>query len=190
MNGVSGHGRDARVGPLRWNGLPGRAARFLIETDAASALEVARCDLVAQGFAAGDGGFGERVVQSGSEWIAHDLYLGDGEISRKRGVLTWLLEDTGLELLVPFRRPATPTLIVACARPRRAGAELVIASHVSVRGASDSNDAAPLLRRVWDGLEERFRADGVFVSREKLWRIENDGSPASQKVVRDLLGWR
>ena len=70
------------------------------------------------------------------------------------------------------------------------GAELVIASHVSVRGASDSNDAAPLLRSVWDGLEERFRADGVFVSREKLWRIENDGSPASQKVVRELLGWR
>ncbi|UIN29440.1 hypothetical protein [Microbacterium binotii] len=190
MNGVSGRGRDARVRPLRWNGLPGRAVRFLIETDAASALEVARCDLVAQGFAAGDGGFGERVALSDSEWIAHDLYLGDVGISRKRGVLTWLLEDTGLELLVPFRRPATPTLIVACARPMEGGAELVIASHVSVRGASVSNDAAPLLHSVWDMLEERFRADGVFLSRDKLWRIENDGSPASLRVVRDLLGWR
>ncbi|MDY0829502.1 hypothetical protein SK224_10265 [Microbacterium sp. BG28] len=164
--------------------------RFLIQTDAASALEVARCDLVAQGFAAGGSGFGERVAQSGSEWIAHDLYLGDVGISRKRGVLTWLLEDTGLELIVPFRRPATPTLIVACARPTQGGAELVIASHVSVRGASESNDAAPLLRSVWNRLEERFRAEGVLVSREKLWQIENDGSPASQKVVRDLLGWR
>jgi hypothetical protein len=190
MSGVSGHGRDARVRPLRWNGLPGRAVRFLVGTDAASALEAARHGLVAQGFAAGDGRFEAGVRQSESEWIAHDLYLGDAKVSRKRGVITWLLEDSGLELFGPFRRPATPTLIVACARPMIGGAELLIASHVSVRGASDSNDAAPLLRRACDGLEERFRADGVFVSREKLWRIDNDGSPASAAVVRDLLGWR
>ncbi|GAB3153536.1 hypothetical protein GCM10027058_22350 [Microbacterium neimengense] len=190
MSGLSGYGREARVGPLRWNGLPGRAARFLIAAEASWGLDVAVHELVKRGFATGDGGFGTRVQASGTEWIAHDLYLGDVQVSRKRGVITWLLEDTGLEMLRPFRRPATPTLIVACARPMQGGAELVIASHVSVRGASDSNDAAPLLRSAWDGIEERFRADGVFGSREKLWPIENDGSPASQKVVRALLGWR
>ncbi len=190
MSGISGHGRQARVGPLRWNGLPGRAVRFLIDTDAAPALEMAGRDLVAQGFAAGDGSFEERLRRSDSEWIAHDLYLGDVRISRKRGVITWFVEDSVLEFLPRFRRAATPTLVIACARPTREATELLIASHVSVRGASDSNDAAPLLRRAWDVLEERFRADGVFISRETLWKIENDGSPASQKVVRDLLGWR
>ncbi|MDR6198625.1 hypothetical protein QE374_000534 [Microbacterium sp. SORGH_AS428] len=190
MSGISGHGRDARVGPLRWNGLPGRAARFVVETDAACARDAAVRALELQGFAGGDDGFEEQVLASGSEWTARNLYLGDVTISRKRGAMTWLVEGSGLDFLVPFRRAVTPTLVIVCARACAEATELLIASHVSVRGASDSNDAAPLLRRAWDGIEERFRADGVFVSREKLWRIENDGSPASRKVVRDLLGWR
>jgi len=186
-----GRGRDARIGPIRWNGLPGRAARFIVtDSDVAAVLTIAVQCLESEGFERGAGEFVEKVQDMRSGWVAQDLYLGDIRKSWRRGAVEWFTEGTGLDLFVPFWRGATPTLIVACARATREGTELVIASHVSVRGGADSNDAAPLLRRSWDALEQRFRADGVFVSREKLWKIENDGSPASQKVVRELLGWR
>lgn len=185
-----GRGRDARIAPIRWNGLPVRAVRFVVADDAPAAMDSAVTRLESEGFASGDGEFAQKVTATGSDWIARDLSLGDIRTSWKRGAVDWFLEGTGLDLIPGFWRGATPTLVVACARPGSVGTELLIATHVSVRGGSDSNDAGPLLLRAADALEKDFVARDVLVSREKLWKIENDGSPASQKVVRDLLGWR
>jgi hypothetical protein len=39
-------------------------------------------------------------------------------------------------------------------------------------------------------MEAAAVADGTLISHEKMLGIRNDGSPASQQMVEDLLGWR
>lgn len=63
---------------------------------------------------------------------------------------------------------------------------MVIFAHVSVRGWTSSNDAAPLLKAALD----RVEASASVVSREPMHGIPNDGAPASQAFVREVLGWR
>lgn len=185
-----GDGADMRIAPVRWNGLTRGGARFVVRIDPAAALSAAVDRLQEEGFAPGDDTFRRRLQSEGSEWLAQDLRLGDVRKSWKRGIIAGLVEDTGLEFFPRFWRGATPTLVVACARATSDGTELVVYPHVSIRGGSDSNDAYPLVRRAVTALDERFAAEGVLVSREKLLGIKNDGSPASQKVVKQLLGWR
>lgn len=187
---MRGRGHDARIGPMRRNGLKSGGARFVARLSAPELLDAAVRALAAEGLQPGDQTFQEKVRASGSEWLVQDLRLGDVETSRKRGAIAFWIDGTGLELLPRFWRGATPTLVVASARDGDAGAELVVFPHVSTRGGSHSNDANPLVQRALDVLTGQLTNQNVFVSRENMRGIKNDGSPASQAVVRDLLQWR
>lgn len=50
--------------------------------------------------------------------------------------------------------------------------------------------AARRLRESADAISATCAADGTLVSQEQMTGIRNDGSPASQQMVRELLGWR
>lgn len=186
---MRGKGGDARVTPVRWNGLSSGASRFFVTVSPQEAVSAAAAQLAAEGFTNRGDEFDQKLRAAGSEWVAQDLLLGDIRKSWKQGLVAWVADGVGLDLFPAFWRPVTPTLVVACARSVPEGTELVIYPHVSIRGGADSNDAFPLVRRAVAALEERFTGQGAFISREKMRGIKNDGSPASQKVVKDLLGW-
>lgn len=179
-----------RVAPARWTGFSFGGGRFILTIDPRSALNIAVEHLHATGFDKGDDTFQRILSEAGSEWLAQDLRIGDIKKSWKRGLLAWAVEDTGLEFFKPFWRGVTPSLVVACTRPIDAGTELVIYPHDSIKGGSDRTDSRPLVREALHTLEHRFAEAGQLVSFERMRGIKNDGSPASQKVVRDLLGWR
>lgn len=187
---TSGAGEDTRIAPAGWYSFTSGGGRFVVRTDAQAAMQAAVAQLQAVGFAIGDGTFQRLLTESGSEWLAQDLRLGEIKRSWKRGVVAWLVEDTGLEFFRPFWRGATPTLVVSAARATPAGTELVIYPHVSILGGSDANDAGPLMRTTLMALHDHFSSGETLISFERLRGIKNDGSPASQAVVRDLLGWR
>ena len=187
---TSGHGEQMRVAPVRWPGFAWGGGRFFVRTDAASAMRVAVAQLQAVGFALGDDTFQRLLAAEGSEWLAQDLRLGNIRESRKRDLIVWLVEDTGLEFFRRFWRGATPTLVVAAARETPRGTELVLYPHASVRGGSYQDDASPLMRTSLMALTDHFAGNGTLISSEKLHGIKNDGSPASQAIVRKLLGWR
>ncbi|MCR2792891.1 hypothetical protein NQ156_07430 [Microbacterium sp. zg.Y625] len=187
---VAGSGEQMRIAPVGWYSFTSGGGRFVVRTDPQAAMQIAVAQLQAVGFALGDGTFQRLLHESGSEWLAQDLRLGEIKRSWKRGVVAWLVEDTGLEFFRPFWRGATPTLVVASARATPAGTELVIYPHGSILGGSDANDAGPLIRTTLAALNDHFSKTGTLVSAERMRGIKNDGSPASQAVVRDLLGWR
>ena len=89
-----------------------------------------------------------------------------------------------------LRRRATPTVVVASARAHADGAELVVFTHPTLIGWSTTNDAAPLVSAAVDRVEAQYAAVGRLVSRETLRGTRNDGAPASQEFVREVLGWR
>ncbi|WP_159500006.1 hypothetical protein [Microbacterium sp. 18062] len=66
----------------------------------------------------------------------------------------------------------------------------MIYPHVSTIGGSDQKDTNPLMRQALAALDEEFARTDVLVSRETIRSIKNDGSPASQAVVREMLDWR
>lgn len=185
-----GSGEDAHVGPVRWNGLTRGGARLVVRDDPESVVRRARDALVAAGFTDGGESFSTAIRESASEWVAQDVRLGDVARSWKRGVVEFFAEGTGLELFPKFWRGASPTVVVACARRTPEGSELVIYPHYSIRGGADRNDAAPLVRRAVQDVSDAYAASGALLSSAKLLSIKNDGSPASQAVVREVLGWR
>ncbi|MDL5350368.1 hypothetical protein [Microbacterium sp. zg-YB36] len=187
---TAGAGEEMRIAPIGRHGFTSGGGRFVVRTDPGTVMEVAVAQLQAVGFALGDDTFQRLLTESGSEWLAQDLRLGDIKRSRKRGLIAWAVEDTGLEFFRRFWRGATPTLVVASARATPAGAELVIFPHASTRGGPGGNDAGPLIRTTLAVLNDHFSDAGTLVSFERMRGIKNDGSPASQAVVRDLLGWR
>ncbi|MDQ1178030.1 hypothetical protein [Microbacterium sp. SORGH_AS_0421] len=187
---MRGFGEDAHVGPVRWNGLTRGGARMLVHDDPASTVRRATDALIAAGFSDGGDTFATAIRDSGSEWVARDVRLGDIAKSRKRGVVEFFADGTGFDFFPRFWRGATPTVVVACARRTPEGAELIVYPHYSVRGGADRNDAAPLVRRAVEGLSNAYSASGALIFSEKLLSIKNDGSPASQAVVREVLGWR
>ncbi|MDU0346098.1 hypothetical protein RWH44_10330 [Microbacterium sp. KSW2-29] len=163
---------------------------MLVRDEPAAAVRRAVDALIAAGFSDGGDAFATAIQESGSEWVARDVRLGDVAKSWKRGVVEFFAEGTGLEFFPKFWRGATPTVVVACARRTTKGAELLVYPHYSVRGGADRNDAAPLVRRAVQGLSDAYEGSGALISSEKLLSIKNDGSPASQAVVREVLGWR
>lgn len=183
-------GEDAHVAPLRWNGIDPGGARLVVNEDPVDLLRTAVDVLVRSGFVDGGDAFANAIGQLGSEWVARDVRLGDITQSRKRSVLEFFTEGTGLEFFPRFWRGATPTLVVAAARSVGDASELVIYPHYSTRGGSYANDAAPLLRRTVTEIADLYRSRNRLVSSEKLLSLKNDGSPASQAVVREVLGWR
>lgn len=84
--------------------------------------------------------------------------------------------------------------------------ELVLYPHTSAKGEpAGALGAACRLRTAYEAIAAAGNADAgtaaagtaaagaaaaALVSREKLVGIRNDGSPASQQMVRELLGWR
>jgi hypothetical protein len=162
----------------------------MVSADAQSAVDAAVESLVAQGFTRGSEEFSQKLRASGSEWVAQDVRLGDVKKSRAQELKSWVADGFGLELLPAFWRPVTPTLVVACARVTDQGTELIVYPHKSTRGSAPRNDAFPHLRAAMAALESGFAAQGGLISREAMFGIKNDGSPASQKVVKELLGWR
>lgn len=179
-----------RVAPFGGTGVSFGGGRFLVTVDERAALEAAVEHLRTAGFASGDDTFQRLLSETGSEWVAQDLRVGDVKKSWKQSFIAWAAEDTVLEFFRPFWRPVTPSLVVACARASDAGSELVIYPHDSIKGGSDRGDSRRLVQGALQSLKERFSAAGQLVSLERMRGIKNDGSPASQKVVRDLLGWR
>lgn len=179
-----------RIAPARWSGFSFGGGRFIVTIDPRAALDAAVEHLHAVGFDAGDDTFQRLLSDGGSEWLAQDLRIGDIKQSWKRSFIAWAVEDTGLEFFKPFWRGVTPSLVVACTRTTDAGTELVIYPHDSIKGGSDRTDSRPLVSEALQTLERRFSEAGQLISFERMRGIKNDGSPASQKVVRDLLGWR
>ncbi|WZH36314.1 MAG: hypothetical protein PIR02_16340 [Microbacterium enclense] len=137
-------------------------------------------------FDLGDDRIARALRQRGSEWVAQDVRIGHPDPAWNTGFVDAMLSDTVLTVVPGLWRRATPTVVVASARAHEDGAEVVVFSHPTVRGWTSSNDAAPLLTAALD----RVDATGRVVSRTKMHGIPNDGAPASQAFVREVLGWR
>ncbi|BAJ76299.1 hypothetical protein MTES_3335 [Microbacterium testaceum StLB037] len=185
MGGWRGRGESLRVRPLSLGGLA-RGARLIVRDTPEAALALALDALRQERFDVGDDRIARALCDRGSEWIAQDVRVGHPNPSWNTGFMDAMLSDTVLTVIPGLWRRVTPTLVVASARPHEQGAELVVFSHVTVRGWTSSNDAAPLLKAALD----RIEGSGVVVSRERMHGIPNDGAPASQAFVREVLGWR
>lgn len=187
---IRGRGKNARVAPIRLDGFASRGGRLIARLPPSTLLDAAVRALIAQGFEPGDTTFAEKVRATGSEWLAQDVVLGDINASRTRRLVTWLAEDTVLEVIPQLWRGVTPTLVVASTRETAEGTELVVFSHPSTRVGSGRNDAAVPMQEALRVLGRELSAQNLLVRREQMNGIKNDGAPASQAVVRDLLGWR
>lgn len=186
-----GRGEDARVGLFEFRGLP-VGARFILRTSPTQAVQLGLDQFVAEGFDLRNDDLHGELARRGSAWTACALQIGDAKRSLRRGLLADLVEDTPLEILPVFARGISPTLVVVSARPLPDGtAELVIYPHTSGRGHPDgATGAAPRIRAAYDRILARATDDELLVAAEKMRGIRNDGSPASQQMVRELLGWR
>ncbi|MEV8238885.1 hypothetical protein AB0O90_01475 [Microbacterium testaceum] len=185
MGAWRGRGASLRVRPFTVGGIA-RGARLVLRDTPDAALSLALDALREERFDLGDDRVARALRERGSEWVAQDVRIGHPNPSWNTGFVDAMLSDTLLTVVPGLWRHATPTLVVASARAHREGAELVAFSHVTVRGWTSSNDAAPLLKAALD----RVEASGNVVSREPLHGVPNDGAPTSQAFVREVLGWR
>ncbi len=185
MGGWRGRGASLQVRPLSVGGIA-RGARLVVRDTPAAALALTLDALQQERFDLGDDRIPRALRDRGSEWIAQDVRIGHPNPSWNTGFLDAMLSDSLLTVIPGLRRHVTPTVVVASARPHEKGAEVVVFSHVTIRGWTSSNDAAPLLKAALD----RVGTSGKVMSREPLHGIPNDGAPASQAFVRDVLGWR
>ncbi len=184
-----GRGERLRVSPLAVGGVT-RGARLVVRDDPGAALSTLVDALRAERFDVGDDRMSRALSARGSEWIAQDVRIGDPSPTWSSGILDAALQHTPLAFLPGIRRRATPTVVVASARAHDEGAELVAFSHPTLVGWTTTNDAAHLLTAALDRVEARYAPAGLLVTREALRGIANDGAPASQQFVRDVLGWR
>jgi hypothetical protein len=189
--GKLGAGRDARFHMFEHGGTL-KGARFVLHTPAAAAITLAVSQLVAQGFTAREDDIDARLREMGSPWLARAAEIGDAKSSWKKGIIADLIENTPLMLLSRAQRGISPTLVMVAARELPdATTELVLFPHPSDEGHPEGWAGAA--RRVRASVEEivaASTADGSLVSHEVLKGIRNDGSPASQQMVRELVGWR
>jgi len=170
---------------------PLRGARWITRSTPERLIRVAGEFLEQAGFERRHDGFDEKLRDRGSEWTAIALEIGDEERSKRRRLLGLILEELPLPVPRAFQRVLTPTLVVAAARPVSARvAELVVFPHTSRRGfPPHSRAAAPRIRAALEHITEAAGMEGAMLSHESLAGIPNDGSPASQALVRDVLGW-
>jgi len=186
-----GSGRDARFHALERGGtLSG--ARFILRRPAVDAVALAVAQLLAEGFVIREDGLDERLRGMGSPWLARAVEIGEAKGSWARLRLADLIEDTPLMFFDRFQRRIALTLVVVAARELPDGTtELVYYPHTSGKGDPEGAfGAAARLRDCASAIAEVTTADGTLVTREKMTGIRNDGSPASQEMVRELLGWR
>lgn len=186
-----GSGRDARTSRLEYKG-PWLGARWIVRSDSERLVRIAADFLTEEGFETRADGFAESLREHGSEWTATALEIGDEKRSQRswwRGLLT---DELPFPMPHALQHVLPPTLVVASARPVAAGvAELVVFPHTSARGdVTHARAAAPRVAAALEQITAAAGAEGAMLSHESLRGIANDGSPASQAVVRDVLGWR
>lgn len=186
-----GSGRDARTTRLEYKG-PLRGARWIVRSDPERLVRIAADFLTGVGFELRDDDFDVSLRARGSEWTATALEIGDEKGSKRswwRGLLT---DELPFPLPHALQHVLPPTLVVAAARPVAAGvAELVVFPHTSARGdATHARAAAPRVTSALEQITAAAGAEGAMLSHESLSGIANDGSPASQAVVREVLEWR
>ncbi len=184
-----GHGAHLRVSPLSIGGVT-RGARLVVGESPDAALPMLVEALRMERFEVGDDRVSRALTARGSEWIAQDLRIGSSSPSWSSGILDAALQHTPLAFVPVLRRRATPTMVIASARAHAEGAELVVFSHPTLIGWSTTNDAAPLVSAAVDRVAAQYAAGGRLVSFEVLRGIPNNGAPASQQFVREVLGWR
>lgn len=189
--GKLGTGRDARFHTFEHSG-PLRGARFVLRRGAADAIAMAIENLVAEGFVARDDALDEKLRDLGSPWTARAAEIGDTKGSWAKGIVADLIEETPLVFLNRLQRGISHTLVMVTARELPdATTELVLYPHASSKGDPGGwAGATERLRTSYEAITALCTADGSLVSQEKLIGIRNDGSPASQEMVRQLLGWR
>ncbi|MFF7292537.1 hypothetical protein ACFY9N_08380 [Microbacterium sp. NPDC008134] len=147
---------------------------------------------MAEGFDPRDDGYAALLDEQGSEWTAIALEIGNEERSR-RGWWQGLLTDDLPFPLPRFLQPSIPpTIVVVAARPvSRSVAELVVFPHTSRRGdPTYASAAAPRISAAIERISAAAGAEGAMLSHETMRGIPDDGNPASQQMVRDVLGWR
>lgn len=185
-----GSGRDARV-PLPLFTGPLRGARWITRSTPERLIRVATELLEQEGFEQRNDGFAEKLQDRGSEWTATALEIGDEKRSERHRLLGLVLDELPFPVPRQFQRVLAPTLVVASARAvSPLVAELVVFPHTSRRGApAHSRAAAPRVRAALEQITAAAGAEGAMLSHESLAGIPDDGSPASQAIVREVLGW-
>lgn len=185
------HGRGEQLGvsPLTVGGVT-RGARLIVRDRPDTALTALVEALRAERFDVGDDRVSKALSARGSEWIAQDLRIGASAPAWSSGIVDAAVQHTPLAFVLGLRRRVTPTVVITSARAHDEGAELVVFSHPTLVGWTTANDAAHLVSAALDRVEARYAPAGLLVSRAALRGIPNDGAPASQAFVRDVLGWR
>ncbi|WP_314096660.1 hypothetical protein [Microbacterium foliorum] len=185
-----GSGRRARTSRLGRRGTL-RGARWIVRSDASRLVSIAAEFLEAEGFERRADGFADTLDSQGSEWSAAALEIGDEEGSRRGIWRSLFLDDLPIPLPRALHHVIPPTLVIVASRHVAKGvAELVVFPHASRRGDSDYSWAAgPRIARALEGITAAAGAEGAMLSHESLRALPDDGSPASQAVVRDVLGW-
>lgn len=182
-----GRGRNAKISP-GGNRQGIRGARFLVRTDAGSALTEGVSALRGARFAPDTTALQTTLQATASPWFAQALTIG-------RRASRWSLNHVDYEYLplnlLPLLWPRVAlTLTVACARSTEAGTELVILAHPSMlRAGARTNDSAPLMSKAAETLQRRFTASGALLQHEPITQIADEDCPASGAFVRTRLGW-
>ncbi len=186
-----GRGRDARTSRLRGVNFL-RGARWVVASTPDRLVRIATDFLVAEGFDVRDDRYAARLAERGSEWTAVALEIGNEERSR-RGWWQGLVTDDLPFPLPRFLQPSIPpTLVVVSARTVSRGvAELVVFPHASRRGdPSYASAAGPRVSAAIERITAAAGAEAAMLSHETMRGIPNDGAPASQQMVREVLDWR
>lgn len=191
MTHPQGSGRDARTSRGALTG-PLRGARWVVRSTPERLTRIATDFLVAEGFEVRADGFEDRLRERGSEWTSVALEIGDERRSRRGWWQGFVTDDLPFPLPRLLQHVLPPTLVVATARKVASGvAELVVFPHTSRRGDAEyAAAAAPRVTAAIDGITAAAGSETAMLSHEYLRGLPNDGCPASQEVVHDVLGWR
>ncbi|MBC6494695.1 hypothetical protein BEP68_07600 [Microbacterium sp. 4-7] len=185
-----GSGRDARTPMPMFTG-PLRGARWITRSTPERLIRVAVEFLEDAGFEQRHDGFDEKLRGRGSEWTAVALEIGDEEKSKRRALLGLVIDELPFPVPRAFQRVLSPTLAVVASRPvGPLVSELIVFPHTSRRGAPPySRAAAPRVRDALEQITAAAGLEGAMLSHESLAGVPDDGSPVSQAVVREVLGW-
>lgn len=192
-----GNGPTARVGVFDGTGRS-VGKRFVVSTAPSTALQTCVTQLVNQGFISRQDDLPNRLRAAGSPWTAWAVEIGDAKKSWRSGFIADIIEETPLGLLPRFQRIIAPTLVMIAARPSpdllaslTAGSEVVIYPHLSRKGDPQAAmGATTRIREAFQAITSEFQQAGQLITQEKIVGIRNDGCPASQQGVRELLDWK
>ena len=187
--GNLGSGRDARFNRFLHRHDVLKGGRFVLRRPAVDAVTLAVALLGAEGFVARENDLDARLRERGSQWLAQAVEIGGNKVSWGEGVVDYVLGDTALDIIL--RPRISHTLVVVSAKELpEASTELHVFPHMSREGRPGSYaGAASRLSDSLDAIEAACTADGTLISYERSLGVPNEGSPASQAMVKELLGW-